>query len=88
MSPADVAEVARVSYPTLVRAFRKHHDQSPMQFVKQRRMEQVQRELMAANPKQNTVTHLALEFGFHHLGQFSVDYKKTFGESPSETLRR
>jgi AraC-like DNA-binding protein len=85
---ADVAEVAGVSYPTLVRAFRKHHGQSPMQFVKQRRLEQVQRELIAADPKEIKVTPLALKYGFHHLGQFSLDYRKACGESPSETLRQ
>jgi AraC-like DNA-binding protein len=85
---ANIADVAGVSYPTLVRAFRKQHDQSPMQFVKQRRLEQVQRELMVTDRKEATVTELALKYGFNHLGQFSLDYKKAVGESPSETLRR
>lgn len=29
----------------------------------------------------------ALEFGFHHLGNFAADYRKLFGERPSETER-
>lgn len=35
-----------------------------------------------------TVTNVAMDCGFSHLGRFSCDYCRHFGESPSETLRR
>jgi AraC-like DNA-binding protein len=31
---------------------------------------------------------VALYYGFAHLGRFAGEYRKAFGESPSETLRR
>ena len=34
------------------------------------------------------VARLALDYGFAHLGRFSQDYRKLFGEPPSQTLRR
>jgi AraC-like DNA-binding protein len=34
------------------------------------------------------VTEIAMSFGFAELGRFSVEYKKAFGESPSQTLYR
>jgi len=34
-----------------------------------------------------TVTATAERWGFGHLGEFSVMYRKRFGESPSQTLR-
>jgi AraC-like DNA-binding protein len=34
------------------------------------------------------LTELAMEFGFFHLGRFSEQYRKQFGELPSETLKR
>ena len=34
------------------------------------------------------VTEIATALGFVELGRFSVEYRRAFGESPSETLRR
>ena len=34
------------------------------------------------------VTEIATCFGFAELGRFSVEYRKAFGESPSQTLNR
>ena len=35
-----------------------------------------------------TVTTIAIDCGFVHLGEFSRDYRNRFGETPLETLRR
>ncbi len=35
-----------------------------------------------------TVTMVALDCGLAHLGRFSQEYSRKFGEAPSETLRR
>jgi AraC family ethanolamine operon transcriptional activator len=34
------------------------------------------------------VGQVAGDWGFYHLGQFSRDYRRLFGESPSATLAR
>jgi AraC family transcriptional regulator, ethanolamine operon transcriptional activator len=34
------------------------------------------------------VTQAASQWGFWHLGYFSRDYRKMFGELPSQTFRR
>jgi AraC-like DNA-binding protein len=36
----------------------------------------------------NGVTDAATAWGFWHFGHFSQEYKKLFGELPSDTLRR
>jgi AraC family ethanolamine operon transcriptional activator len=43
--------------------------------------------LLRAAQTQSTVTEIANDFGFTHLGYFSQDYKAQFGELPSETMR-
>ena len=43
---------------------------------------------MMARGRSVTVTEIATALGFVELGRFSVEYRKAFGESPSETLRQ
>lgn len=89
--PVSLAELARtvgVSVRTLNRAFKKRHGVGPISLLKRRRLEHVQRALLAADPATTTVTQTALSFGIQHLSQFATDYRKLFGELPSETLRR
>ena len=45
------------------------------------------RALRAADPRRTTVSAIALDCGFWELGRFAVAYRRTFGESPSDTLR-
>ena len=82
-----IARVADVSASTLTRSFQRRYGVSPMAFMKQRRLEMVRGQLLTARDEGKTVTGIAMEHHFFHLGQFSVDYRKIFGESPSETLR-
>lgn len=44
--------------------------------------------LSASDPALSTVKAIIAEFGFRDSGRFAADYRKHFGEFPSETLRR
>ncbi len=88
ISITELCYVAKLHPRTLFRLFKKKHGIGPMAFLKQRRLEAVQRSLMGDSFKSETVTQHAFRFGFNHLGQFSSDYKRAFGESPSKTLSR
>jgi transcriptional regulator GlxA family with amidase domain len=57
------------------------------EFVKDIRLQKVRQKLVAPEIT-TTVTGVSLECGFNNLGHFARDYRKKFGELPSETLRR
>ena len=61
---------------------------SPMAYVKTQRLNGVRRALKNANPETTKVMSIAQQWGFWSPNHFSVDYKKMFGESPSETLKK
>lgn len=84
----DLAEHAGVSCRSLFAGFRRFRDTSPMQYLKDVRLQRVHDELLASDPFSVRVTTVALNWGFSHLGHFSADYKRRFGESPSDTLVR
>lgn len=87
ISVADIASAVGVSYSSLFKGFKKYLNTTPMKYIKSRRLECVHQLLLSSNSTNTNVTDIAFEFGFSNLGNFSVDYRRTFGESPSKTLR-
>jgi AraC family ethanolamine operon transcriptional activator len=61
---------------------------SPMAYIKTQRLNGVRRALKTANPQTTMVMGIAQQWGFWSPNHFCGDYKKMFGELPSETLRR
>ncbi|PKO59859.1 MAG: AraC family transcriptional regulator [Betaproteobacteria bacterium HGW-Betaproteobacteria-19] len=84
----ELAEHAGVSTRSLFAGFRKYRNTTPMQWLKDARLKRVREELLRASPETTTVTCIAVRWGFSHLGHFTADYKRSFGESPSVTLQR
>ena len=83
-----IADAGDVSVRTLQNQFMDDLGQSPMSYVKNRRLERVRADLADSPPGSGvTVTAVATRWGFSHLGRFAVDYKSRFGEAPSQTLR-
>jgi len=87
LTVADIAAEVHISVRALQDGFRRHLGLSPTEYLRQVRLEQTRRSLLEADPASTTVTAVAIRWGFLHLGRFSVDYGKRFGESPSATLR-
>lgn len=83
----DLARVSGVSPRTLHRAFARHYGAPPIAHLRRARLQSVRRHLQAAGPGE-TVTSVAFDWGFSHLGRFAAYYAACFGERPSETLRR
>ncbi len=76
-----------LSSRTLHRVVRRELGLSPMQLLRRARLAEARSRLETPRPGV-TVTRVAMDCGFVHLGRFSQEYARQFGESPSETLRR
>lgn len=88
LSLADMVLASGTSERNLYKAFRTYRDLTPMGYLKAQRLRKARRELESSRNPNLSIAEIAMEVGLSHLGNFSADYKRMFGELPSETLRR
>ena len=89
--PVTVSQLCKVtgaSIRTLQYAFLEHYGVSPKTYLKCFRLNGVRKELWGSDPDSKRVNDISSLWGFWHMGQFAGDYRKLFGELPSETLNR
>lgn len=84
---SDISAAAGVSVRALSEGFRNARQTTPMAWLREQRLIAARAALREAGP-QDTVAAVATRWGFGHLGRFAIDYRRRFGEAPSETLRR
>lgn len=60
---------------------------TPIDYLKKIRLDKARQELLKSYPRR-TIASVALDVGFNHIGRFSLEYKKFFGESPKETVAK
>lgn len=87
--PLTIAEVCRVtgvSRRTLHEAFRTYRGTSPMVYLKNIRLERVRVDLLRTQGNVS-VTDVAMKWHFYQLGRFAGEYRRRFGEKPSDTQR-
>lgn len=84
----DLAQAAGVSVRHLQQSFMRYADMPPTVWLRNRRLNAVRRDLLAADPAQVTVAEVAMRWSFWHLGRFSQSYHGLFGEYPKATLKR
>jgi AraC-like DNA-binding protein len=80
----DLVAAAGVPGRTLYQHFRDFEGVTPFGYAKKLRFERVRAALLLGG--EITVTEAASRWGFEHLGRFSIEYRRRFGESPSATL--
>lgn len=89
-NPTTVLELAQASgscVRTLEYVFRDHFDVTPKAYLKSRRLVAVRHELLRSLRTKPLINEIANRWGFWHMSQFATDYRRFFGELPSETLR-
>ncbi|MQR00070.1 helix-turn-helix domain-containing protein [Glaciimonas sp. GS1] len=82
----QLAQLAGVSLRSLYSGFKEHCGVSPMHYLRNLRLDGAR--LALSTEPEASVACIAMQCGFSHLGRFSIEYKKRFGESPSESLRK
>lgn len=72
------------SLSTLERAFAERFSVTPKQYLTFARMCSVRRQLLNNN-EARPIAGIAADLGFWHMSKFAADYRKFFGELPSQT---
>ena len=88
--PLDLAELAGVSgigIRALQLGFRRHFGLSISEMLLDIRLAELHARLLRAEPDLS-ITDIAFDLGFTHLGRMAGAYRSKFGETPSATLRR
>ncbi|SDH08429.1 AraC-type DNA-binding protein [Pseudomonas flavescens] len=80
--------VARVSERSLYALFERHAGITPKDYIRQRKLERIHAQLLDPACTVRSVTEIALDHGFLHLGRFAECYRRSFGELPSQTYKR
>ena len=81
----DIAKAVGTGPRNLQDAFRSCGNRTPMAMLSSIRMENVRLELMTSD-QSLSVTHIAMNCGFTHMGRFAKAYRDVYGEAPSQTL--
>lgn len=86
LSISAIARNVGVSQRALQLAFRRHREMTPRERLNRIRLSKARSRLLSSDDGES-VSNIALECGFTHLGRFAENYRNTYGEVPSETLR-
>jgi AraC family ethanolamine operon transcriptional activator len=86
-SNGELCLASHVSERRLRQAFADQFDMPPTQFFRTWALGLARRRLRAAEVGTTTVSRVAVDAGFHHLGRFATYYRAMYGETPSATLR-
>lgn len=86
LTVSTLAREAGVSVRALQLGFRRHLDTTPTGYLRRVRLQRARVELQGSGDGL-TVSQVACRWGFTHLGRFAAEYRRRYGESPSQTLR-
>lgn len=83
-----IAEDLGISERHMHRVFKECLGITPKQYLNLRRMNLIRRELQGMKYGYGYIEEIVNRYHYYHMGHFSSEYKKLFGELPSETLRK
>ena len=83
----DLCTAACTSVATLERSFREVLGVTPRRYLTLRRLARVRSDLLNGDPNES-ITEVAMRWGFFHLGRFAQEYGQLYHERPSQTRAR
>ncbi|MBN2990207.1 AraC family transcriptional regulator [Pseudomonas cedrina subsp. fulgida] len=83
----DIVSHSGVSRLKLFNGFKKHIGLPPMLYIRRYRLGEI-RKAIIQDLSNSQISGIAMNWGYTHLGRFSSDYRKFFGECPSHTAKR
>jgi AraC-like DNA-binding protein/tetratricopeptide (TPR) repeat protein len=83
----ELAAIAGVSVRTLQRQFASFLGKPPQAILRDLGFARARSELLQGGPD-DKVMDVASRCGFAHYGRFAADYRRRYGETPSQTLKR
>lgn len=86
VSMTQWADAVGVSVRHLQKCFREEFGCTPREYLLRLRLERAQ-VLLRSAPAHRTITSIATEAGFTHLGRFSADYRAAYGRTPTAERR-
>lgn len=84
----DMCSELMVSERTVRRAFTEYFGMGPCQYQLTLRLNKVREALSDCAYEHGAVSQVATQYGFWHMGRFSTQYRRLFGETPIATLKR
>jgi AraC family ethanolamine operon transcriptional activator len=84
----ELCLITGASERTLRYGFLERYGVAPKSYLQAFRLNGVRRKLRRADPVSTKVIDIANHWGFWHMGKFAGDYRRLFGELPSETMNR
>ena len=80
---AKLCEYTGASLSTVEKVFRLEVSMPPTAYIRNRRLNAARRMLISHEHDAESISRIAVDSGFNHLGRFSVAYRELFGMSPS-----
>ena len=84
----EMSQMLGVSQRTLEYTFRHNLGMSTKHYLQMLRLNAAREDLLRADPAHTKVSEIAYKYAFFHMSHFAAEYKKFFGETPAQTLRR
>lgn len=79
MSISELAHLTNKSESTFKREFKKHYNESPAKYFRDKR---IKRAAELLNTTSSSISEIAWECGFENIAHFSTSFNETFGKSP------